>query len=137
MVYSWHCFHELPIWSIVWHQSSIPHLSSCISFIIVKCNVAGASNCYWISKYFAGNVVRNKFGKEFEQVSQKIAKHNDDLFLFMISSRIFPGSPNWLMNISFPHIKSIKYSWYCASIAIGLIPWNFMTCQAGIFVMNF
>jgi len=48
----------------------------------------------------------------------------------MIFLRIFPGSPNWLMNISFPHlnITTLKFAF---TVFIGIAPWNFFSCSAG------
>lgn len=54
----------------------------------------------------------------------------------MLSTRLFPGSPNWAMNILFPHI-GIPPVFFVLSIAIGLIPWNFLTCQAGSIIGSF
>jgi len=48
----------------------------------------------------------------------------------MIFLRIFPGTPNWLMNLSFPHLN-IENSKFLLSIFIGLAPWNFISCSAG------
>jgi uncharacterized membrane protein YdjX (TVP38/TMEM64 family) len=48
----------------------------------------------------------------------------------MLSARIFPGSPNWAMNLSFPHIK-INLIDFSLSIFFGLMPWNFLVCEAG------
>ena len=35
------------------------------------------------------------------------------------------------MNISFAHIKSIKWYQVFFSIFFGLMPWNFFTCEGG------
>ena len=48
----------------------------------------------------------------------------------MIFLRIFPGSPNWLMNLSFPHLN-ISKSNFVVSVFVGLGPWNFFSCSAG------
>lgn len=45
--------------------------------------------------------------------------------------RVFPGSPNWMMNLSFAHISIIKPHQVFFSIFIGLMPWNFFTCEGG------
>ena len=45
--------------------------------------------------------------------------------------RVFPGSPNWVMNLSFAHISMIKPYQVFFSIFIGLMPWNFFTVEGG------
>jgi len=45
--------------------------------------------------------------------------------------RVFPGSPNWLMNITFAHIPSIPTHKVALSIFFGLMPWNYFTCTGG------
>ncbi len=44
--------------------------------------------------------------------------------------RLFPGSPNWVMNLTFPHlnISIIKFAF---TVFIGIAPWNFFSCSAG------
>ncbi len=67
-------------------------------------------------------------------------ENQENQFLYLISLRLFPGSPNWMMNITFPHL-GIKSTYFIASVfigyyhifiknyfKIGLSPWNFMTC---------
>lgn len=48
----------------------------------------------------------------------------------MIFLRVFPGTPNWLMNLSFPHLN-IESTKFVVSVFIGLAPWNFFSCSAG------
>lgn len=55
---------------------------------------------------------------------------NNDLLFYLIGLRLFPGSPNWIMNITFPHIN-VNKSMFCLTVFVGLIPWNFITCSAG------
>lgn len=44
--------------------------------------------------------------------------------------RLFPGSPNWLINVSLPHM-GISLSKFAFSVFIGIAPWNFFSCSAG------
>lgn len=48
----------------------------------------------------------------------------------MIFLRLFPGTPNWLMNLSFPHLNIDNFK-FILSFMIGLAPWNFFSCSAG------
>jgi len=53
----------------------------------------------------------------------------------MIFLRVFPGTPNWLMNLSFPHLK-IESAKFMLSVFIGLAPWNFFSCSAGLILFE-
>ena len=57
-------------------------------------------------------------------------EHKDNLFFYLTFLRLFPGSPNWVMNITFPHIGiSAKQVYF--SVLLGLMPWNLLTVEAG------
>lgn len=58
--------------------------------------------------------------------------HSDttQLLLYLIAMRVFPGTPNWLMNLSFPHL-GIKDHEFLISMFFGLAAWNFIVCEAG------
>ena len=49
----------------------------------------------------------------------------------MISLRIFPGSPNPLYNMLFPHIPSITLSQNLIGVLIGQLPYNLCVVKAG------
>jgi uncharacterized membrane protein YdjX (TVP38/TMEM64 family) len=57
-------------------------------------------------------------------------ENKDNLIYYMIFLRLFPGSPNWVMNISFPHLNVSVLS-FAFSVFIGIAPWNFFSCSAG------
>jgi uncharacterized membrane protein YdjX (TVP38/TMEM64 family) len=94
-------------------------------------NTLGGYTCFWISKHFGKEIVQKKFIKtRADKLSEIISQHKKDLFYYLTFLRIFPGSPNWLMNITFPHL-GIKDHYLIFSIFFGLIPWNFIVCEAG------
>ncbi|CDW79263.1 UNKNOWN [Stylonychia lemnae] len=94
-------------------------------------NSFGGFTCYMVSKLFLSEIVHGKLKDQFQGISSKVNEHSDNLFFYLTFLRIFPGSPNWLMNISFAHIEAIKPYQVFFSIFIGLMPWNFFTCQGG------
>ena len=97
----------------------------------VVLNTLGGYTCFWISKHFGQEIVAHDFIRsKTEKLSQLISQHKDNLFYYLTFLRIFPGSPNWLMNVSFPHL-GIKDSYVLLSIFLGLMPWNFIVCEAG------
>ena len=53
-----------------------------------------------------------------------------DLLVYLTIGRVFPGSPNWAMNLSFPHL-GVPVIYMSLSIALGLAPWNYIACDAG------
>lgn len=94
-------------------------------------NAFGGYSCYFISKHFGKEIMQKEFLRsKAEKISTLVKKHKDDLFYYLTFLRIFPGSPNWLMNITFGHI-GIPDSYVFFSIFFGLMPWNFIVCQAG------
>ena len=54
----------------------------------------------------------------------------------MIFLRLFPGTCNWGMNISFPHMN-IPTSKFILSVAVGLTPYNYVVCTAGKLLKDF
>jgi uncharacterized membrane protein YdjX (TVP38/TMEM64 family) len=62
-------------------------------------------------------------------------EHKSNLIYYLIFLRIFPGSPNWLMNISFPHLDVSRVI-FTFSVMIGIAPWNFFSCSAGSFIRD-
>ena len=57
-------------------------------------------------------------------------ENKNNIIYYMIFLRLFPGSPNWVMNISFPHLNVDPLS-FALSVFIGIAPWNFFSCSAG------
>lgn len=69
--------------------------------------------------------------KNKEKLKQKISDYEKvDLYFYLVGLRLFPGSPNWLMNITFPYL-GINSLIFCSSVFIGIAPWNFITASAG------
>lgn len=94
-------------------------------------NTIGGYSWFLISKHFGAELVESEYiQKRARYLKELTMQHRSDLFFYLTFLRIFPGSPNWLMNISFPHI-GIKDHYIIFSIFIGLMPWNFIVCEAG------
>jgi uncharacterized membrane protein YdjX (TVP38/TMEM64 family) len=56
--------------------------------------------------------------------------NKENLIYYLIFLRLFPGSPNWLMNISFPHLN-VSILEFAFAVFVGIAPWNFFSCSAG------
>lgn len=52
------------------------------------------------------------------------------LILYLTALRVFPGTPNWLMNLTFPHLRVDDLA-FLLSMFFGLAAWNFIVCEAG------
>ncbi|KAF1794010.1 Transmembrane protein TMEM64/TMEM41 [Phytophthora cactorum] len=51
--------------------------------------------------------------------------------LYMIFLRVFPFTPNWFINMASPHLD-IPLGQFTLGPLIGLIPYNFLSCKAGL-----
>ncbi|KRX02047.1 hypothetical protein PPERSA_07692 [Pseudocohnilembus persalinus] len=108
-----------------------------VGFIVcVLCNTFGAYFCFLLSKYFGKEIIETKLQKQVAFMKKQVDEHRKELLFYMLSLRVFPGSPNWLMNISFPHIN-IPQSYFLISQFFGLMPWNFITVEAGNVISTF
>jgi len=105
-------------------------------------NASGGFICYMLSKIFCSDLVHTKLKEKLDGLNKTVSKsvsfkflqideHKDNLFFYLTFLRVFPGSPNWLMNLTFAHIEAIKPYQVYFSIFIGLMPWNFVTCEGG------
>jgi uncharacterized membrane protein YdjX (TVP38/TMEM64 family) len=94
-------------------------------------NTAGSCFMYGLSKRYGGTLVRRNFPDKMAQLRGMIDNHRDDLTLYMIFLRVFPFTPNWFINMSSPHL-AIPLRQFIPSIALGLIPYNFLSCKAGL-----
>ncbi|ETW08785.1 hypothetical protein H310_01300 [Aphanomyces invadans] len=94
-------------------------------------NTLGSCFMYGLSSRFGGKLVQKYLSTRLQQMRGMIDAHRDDLTLYMIFLRIFPFSPNWFMNMSSPHVN-IPLLQFAMSVAIGLTPYNFLSCKAGL-----
>lgn len=92
----------------------------------------GAFISYSISKYFLADLFNSwaYLANKKEQVKQIISKYQRDLVFYLIFLRLFPGSPNWAMNLSFPHLGITNFQ-FIITVFIGIAPWNFFSCSSG------
>ena len=61
----------------------------------------------------------------------KAAKTENRLLYFLIIVRLFPFTPNFLLNLMAPWMH-VPLSYFATSVFLGLAPYNFMTLSAGI-----
>ena len=71
----------------------------------VMANSCGALTCFLLSRLFGKKVLEFELIKtQAEWMRRVTEEHKDNLFFYLTFLRLFPGSPNWVMNITFPHI---------------------------------
>lgn len=90
---------------------------------------------FWPEIQRSPNQIRRIF-PYFKETSGQFSKKSSDLIFYLISLRIFPGSPNWVMNLTFPHL-GVGFVPFTISYFVGLIPWNIITCEAGSVIASF
>ncbi|OQR99219.1 SNARE associated Golgi protein [Achlya hypogyna] len=98
-------------------------------------NTVGSCFMYGLSKNFGGALVRRQFPTKLEQLHSMIDGHRGELTLYMIFLRVFPFTPNWFINMSSPHL-SIPLRQFAPSVFVGLIPYNFLSCKAGLILSH-
>jgi len=104
--------------------------------VCILCNTLGALISFMLSKYFLGEIVQTKFNDKLEFVRRNVQSHRKDLLWYMMSIRAFPASPSWLLNLTYPHV-GVPILYFILSVAVGLAPWNFFACKAGVFIHKF
>ncbi|CAK9027273.1 Transmembrane protein 41A-A [Durusdinium trenchii] len=102
----------------------------------------GATLCSLLSKVCAeemalrvGPDATGRFAKALWRVKSKIADIRAKegqlaILLYLVSLRLFPGMPQWLLNLVLPHC-GIGTPMFFVAFLIGLAPYNFVTVSAG------
>jgi uncharacterized membrane protein YdjX (TVP38/TMEM64 family) len=94
-------------------------------------SAVGATHCYILSKYFGRETLHKYFPDRIQYFHKLVDENrNSGLFRFLISLRLFPMTPNWLINMASP-IVGVPIIPFFFSVFIGLMPYNFITVQAG------
>ncbi|BHF61847.1 Transmembrane protein 41A [Sparganum proliferum] len=83
-------------------------------------------------------LIERHFPQHVRKFRGKVQDNRDRIFFFLLGSRVFPMTPNWLLNIVSP-LAGIPGHLFFLSVLIGLIPYNFLSVQAGTMLaqMNF
>ena len=63
------------------------------------------------------------------------ARGGGALFAWLIAARLFPFTPNWLLNMSFPHL-GVRPVPFFLSVLLGLSVYNYVTCSAGAMLFS-
>ncbi|XP_069673975.1 transmembrane protein 41A-like [Periplaneta americana] len=90
----------------------------------------GSSLCYLWSLWLGKDLLEYYFPDRIKDFQEKVKRNEERLLYYMLFLRMFPMSPNWLINLLCP-ILGVPISTFFISIFIGLMPYNFLTVQTG------
>ncbi|OXA43393.1 transmembrane protein 41A [Folsomia candida] len=95
-------------------------------------SACGASSCFLVSKYFGKEILVRYAPHRVAYFQKMVEKRREEraLFKFLVSIRVFPMSPNWLINMCSP-IVGVPLGTFFLSVLLGLAPYNFLTVNAG------
>jgi uncharacterized membrane protein YdjX (TVP38/TMEM64 family) len=95
----------------------------------VLCAV-GASACYWMSNFLGRDIIVYWMPQKLHLMQSKITSQEMGLLPYLIFIRLFPFTPNSFINLASP-LLNVPYVPFVISVFIGLMPYNFITIQAG------
>lgn len=98
--------------------------------LVCTCSAIGASNCYFISKFFGAPLVRKYLKSRVNSWKIQVAQQRDHLFSYILFLRITPFLPNWFINIASPHLNIPIYTFFFGTF-FGVAPPSFIHVQAG------
>ena len=92
----------------------------------------GSTLCYLLSSCLGTRIGIAEWDKvkSVKSKFQTETRGKNNMLLFLISVRLFPFSPNWLINLSAPWI-GVRIGDFCTSTLVGCIPYTLMASQAG------
>ncbi|CAL8267777.1 unnamed protein product [Lota lota] len=90
----------------------------------------GSTMCYLLSQAFGKHYIISMFPDKVSLLQKKVEENKDCLFFFLLFLRFFPMTPNWFLNMAAP-IVNIPVVFFCCSVFIGLLPYNFICVQTG------
>lgn len=105
--------------------------------LVAALTACGASFCFLLSRFLASEAIvtgvcdkflPNKLGQLRQQI--ETAKRGGGLLYMLLFLRVFPFSPNWFLNLASPWLQVPLYL-FTPSVFFGLMPYNFVTVQAG------
>lgn len=105
--------------------------------LVAVLTALGASNCYLLSHFLASEsvvagVCERVLPGKLPQLRAQLAHSQaaGELFYLLLFLRVFPFSPNWFLNLASPWLE-VPLRLFTPSVFLGLMPYNFLTVQAG------
>eukprot|EP00117_Sycon_ciliatum_P023168 scpid78651/ scgid19770/ Transmembrane protein 41A len=101
--------------------------------LVCVLTACGATCCFLLSKYFGRPILETYFPHRLSSMEQSVHSNQHRLFFFLVSLRLFPMTPNWMINVVSP-LAGVPISQFFVSVLIGLAPYNFLCVQGGLIV---
>ncbi|GLE05346.1 hypothetical protein PINS_up014359 [Pythium insidiosum] len=105
--------------------------------LVATLTACGASFCFLLSRFLASEeivhgVCDRVLPGKLQQLRSQVddAKRDGRLLFLLLFLRIFPFTPNWFLNMASPWLQVPLYL-FTPSVLLGLLPYNFITVQAG------
>ena len=134
------CFMYCQLWFIpvTWVFGLL--CGACMPTILESCgythliNLIGVAINFHLSRIFLAKLISksDRMIANLKTIEKQMNSMGADQIVFgMISLRVFPGSPNPLYNMLFPHIPSITLTQNMIGVLIGQLPYNLCVVKAG------
>ncbi|XP_026280056.2 transmembrane protein 41A [Frankliniella occidentalis] len=91
----------------------------------------GASCCYILSATCGKEVVQDNFPNQLKNFQEKVEKNSHQLLYYLLFLRMFPMSPNWLINVIAP-LVGVPLPLFFFTVLFGLGPYVLVCTQAGV-----
>jgi uncharacterized membrane protein YdjX (TVP38/TMEM64 family) len=101
------------------------------SFLMISVlTTVGSSCCFLLSHLIFASFFRRYFADRIVSVRQSVKENRDDLLWWLLSARLTPASPNWLLNMVSP-LVGVPLHLHAVSVFVGLAPYHYMCAILG------
>lgn len=90
----------------------------------------GSSCCFLLSHLVFAPLFRRFFAAKIAAIRQSVKENRDDLLWWLLSARLTPASPNWLLNMLSP-LVGVPLLLHAVSVAVGLAPYHYLCAVVG------
>ncbi|KAJ3370808.1 hypothetical protein GGF31_003834 [Allomyces arbusculus] len=98
--------------------------------LVSTCSAVGASACYILARACGRAVVSRLSPLRVAAWRREVDRHAHDLLPYMVFLRVTPLFPNWLVNVTAPHL-GVPLRVFCAGTFLGVMPPGFVYVHAG------
>ncbi|XP_065913944.1 transmembrane protein 41A-like [Dysidea avara] len=103
--------------------------------LVCLLSASGSTCCYLLSRTFGKHIVLRYQQERIKKLEDLMLESQSSLVFFLLSLRLFPVTPNWLLNMASP-IVGVPILPFFISVFIGLMPYNFICVHAGLVISN-
>ncbi|KAK9721091.1 hypothetical protein K7432_003696 [Basidiobolus ranarum] len=90
----------------------------------------GSTLCYYIFYLAGADLLEYYIPNHMSQIRAQIENNRSSLFLYLLTIRLFPLSPYWLINIVSPFVGVPVWVFFVTCM-LGVTPYNLVTVEAG------